>query len=79
MRTSRSGATPADVPLPTDEPLAAQALALADALDGGPGSDPRREIAVGADGVRALEAAERASAYCLAAAPAENLSVDARR
>jgi predicted dehydrogenase len=79
VRTSRSGTTPADVPLPADEPLAAQALALADALDGGPGSDPRREIALGADGVRALEAAERASAYCLAAAPAENLSVDARR
>ncbi len=79
VRTSRTGATPADVPLPLDEPLAAQALALADALDGGPSGDPRREIAVGMDGVRALEAAETASAYCVASAPAENLSLDARR
>jgi predicted dehydrogenase len=79
VRASRSGAPPADVPLPTDEPLAVQALALAEALDSGPGSDARREIALGVDGVRALEAAERASAYCLAAAPAENLSLDARR
>ncbi len=79
VRTSRSGATPLEVPLPLDEPLAAQALALAEALDVGPGADPRREIALGADGVRALEAAEQASAHCQAAAPAENLSVDARR
>jgi predicted dehydrogenase len=79
VRTSRSVATPADVPLPLDEPLAAQALALADALDGASSGDPRREIAVGADGVRALEAAETASAYCAASVPAENLSLDARR
>jgi UDP-N-acetylglucosamine 3-dehydrogenase len=78
VRIARSGAARADVPLPTDEPLAAQAAAMADALDSG----AAREIAMGDDGVRALELAERAGALCAWAAasePAENLSVDARR
>ncbi|MGH7296199.1 MAG: Gfo/Idh/MocA family protein, partial [Polyangiaceae bacterium] len=34
-RTSRATGAPAEVPLPIEEPLAAQARALADALDGG--------------------------------------------
>lgn len=49
-----------DVPLLLDEPLLVQAIALADALDGG----PVREIATGADGARAVQIAERASAQC---------------
>jgi predicted dehydrogenase len=75
VRTARSGAAHADVPLPLEEPLAAQADALADALDG---VSPR-EIAAGDDGVRALDLAERALLQCAAAAPAENLSIDASR
>jgi predicted dehydrogenase len=75
VRTSRSGTLPAEVPLPLEEPLAAQAVALAGALDGG----PAREIAQGSDGFRALEVAEQASAYCVAAGPVKNLSRDARR
>jgi predicted dehydrogenase len=75
VRTARSGAARADVPLPVDEPLVAQAIALADALDG----VVPREIAIGEDGVRALELAERALEHCVAAAPAENLSIDASR
>jgi predicted dehydrogenase len=83
VRTSRVGAprsdaARADVPLPLDEPLKAQALALADALDGG----SAREIATGEDGVRALDLAERAAAAIAdpsAAALDKNLSADARR
>ena len=65
----------ADVPLPLEEPLAAQAAALADALDGA----APREIAVGDDGVRALDLAEGALACCAAAAPSENFAIDAGR
>jgi UDP-N-acetylglucosamine 3-dehydrogenase len=82
VRIARSGAGRIDVPLPVDEPLAAQAVAMADALDGG----AAREIATGDDGVRALELAEQAGVLCAqgdtstdAGEPAENLSVDARR
>jgi predicted dehydrogenase len=85
VRIARSGpgrAARADVPLPIDEPLAAQAAAMAHALEGG----AAREIAMGDDGVRALELAERAGVLCKWAEawsasgdPAENLSVDARR
>jgi UDP-N-acetylglucosamine 3-dehydrogenase len=58
VRTARASLARADVPLSLEEPLVAQALALADALDGtGP-----REIATGVDGVRALDLAERAVA-----------------
>ena len=49
-----------DVPLLLDEPLLVQAIALADALDGG----PIREIATGTDGARAVHIAERAAAQC---------------
>jgi UDP-N-acetylglucosamine 3-dehydrogenase len=67
------------LPLPAEEPLVAQANALADALDGHPG----RDLATGFDGLRAVELAERAAAL-LAASPgsprvAEKLSLDAAR
>jgi predicted dehydrogenase len=78
LRVARAGGGRFDVPLTTEEPLAAQATALADTLDGG----AAREIATGEDGVRALELAERAAALCAwdgADEAAENLSVDARR
>jgi hypothetical protein len=75
MRTARSGAASADVPLSLGEPLAAQAAALADALDG---ATPR-EIAVGDDGVRALDLAESALVHCSAAAVTENFAIDAGR
>ncbi len=74
-RTARSGTGRADVPLPLEQPLLAQATALAEALDGG----SPREIAVGDDGVRALDLAEGALAYCAAAAPSENFAIDAGR
>jgi len=60
VRSSRAGrfdVSRTDVPLPLDEPLAAQALALADALDGG----GAREIATGDDGACAVALAEEAS------------------
>lgn len=61
VRTARSAScgapTETEVPLLTEEPLVAQARALADALDG---ATPR-EIATGADGARALVMAEDAS------------------
>jgi predicted dehydrogenase len=78
VRAARSNAARADVPLPLEEPLLAQALALADALDGG----AAREIATGEDGARALDLAERAAAAIAgpdAAALDKNLSADARR
>jgi predicted dehydrogenase len=80
-RTARgSGAqgTRTDVPLPLEEPLLAQAVALADALDGA----AHREIAVGDDGIRALELAERATADCESShadVNPENLAADATR
>lgn len=75
VRTARSGAARADVPLSTEEPLAAQATALADALDG---ATPR-EIAVGDDGVRALDLAEAALLQCAASVVTENFAIDASR
>lgn len=61
VRSPRGGGPRTDVPLPLEEPLTAQALALADAIDGA----PPREIATGADGARAVEAAEDAAAiFC---------------
>ena len=64
-RTRRTPRTPridvdrtrVEVPLVTEEPLTAQALAMADALDGA----GVREIATGIDGARALALAERAA------------------
>ncbi len=63
-RTRDAPATRSDVPLPLDEPLAAQALALADALAGG----AAREIALGTDGARAVDLAEQAARLCAAGA-----------
>lgn len=74
VRTSRETGASTEVPLPIEEPLAGQALALADALDGG----PAREIATGVDGARAVALAEHAAARCAAAVedrPAEKLSL----
>ncbi|MGH7272001.1 MAG: Gfo/Idh/MocA family protein, partial [Polyangiaceae bacterium] len=78
-RMFRGESLHSDVPLLLDEPLMAQAVALADALDGAPVHD----LATGADGIAAVEIAEQAAAQC-AAPPSgprgsENLSVDARR
>ncbi|HEY8086902.1 MAG TPA: Gfo/Idh/MocA family oxidoreductase [Polyangiaceae bacterium] len=64
-RTCRATGTRTDVPLPIEEPLLGQALAMADALDGAAG----REIATVADGARAVRLAERAAAYCTSTAP----------
>jgi UDP-N-acetylglucosamine 3-dehydrogenase len=69
-RTSRETGVRTDVPLLLEEPLAAQAMALADALDG---AIPR-ELATAADGARAVALAEHAASYC-GGAPAENLSL----
>ena len=52
-----------EVPLLLEEPLALQATALADALDGA----GVREIATGADGARAVALVESATAHCAAA------------
>ena len=59
VRSARASSGTTDVPLPLEEPLLAQASALADALDGR-GS---RELATGADGARALQFAEGAAAF----------------
>jgi len=68
VRTSRDSREPrvrTEMPLLLEEPLAGQAIALADALDG---STPR-ELATATDGTRALALAERAASYCASAAP----------
>jgi predicted dehydrogenase len=82
VRTARgkggAAQTPGPLPLPADEPLVAQAIALADALDG----RPVRDIATGRDGLRAVELAEHAAALCASAPPtpiAEKLSLDLAR
>ena len=61
-RTCRDTGARTDVPLLIEEPLVAQAVALADALDGG----SAREIATAVDGARAVRLAELASARCAA-------------
>jgi predicted dehydrogenase len=71
LRTARTGGAPTDVPLLLDEPLAVQALAVADLLDG----RSVREIATGRDGARAVALAESASACCYVA---EKLSLIAQ-
>jgi predicted dehydrogenase len=72
VRTSRDTGASSEVPLLLEEPLLGQAVALADALDGG----PVREIATGADGARAVTLADRAAAACGAAdRHAEKLSL----
>jgi len=71
-RTSRDTGVRTEVPLPLEEPLAAQAIALADALDGA----PARELATATDGARAVALAESAASYCVSSRPdAEKLSV----
>jgi virulence factor len=64
-RTPRTGGSPTEVPLPLEEPLAAQAGALADALDGEAG----RELATGSDGARAVVLAEQAAGCCSDSSP----------
>ncbi len=71
-RLLRTANGASEVPLPLEEPLLAQAVALADALDG----SPSRDIATGADGARSVDVAERAAAACASAA--EKLSLFAR-
>jgi UDP-N-acetylglucosamine 3-dehydrogenase len=63
VRTARDTGTSAEVPLPLEEPLVAQARALADALDG---SAPR-ELATGVDGAVAVRLADLASSMCSSA------------
>jgi predicted dehydrogenase len=58
-RTARSTGSRADVPLVHEEPLRAQTIALADALDGELSS--ARELADGYDGARAVALAEEAA------------------
>jgi predicted dehydrogenase len=58
VRTARVSGQRSDVPLPLEEPLLAQARAVADALDGA-GS---RELATGEDGAAAVALAELATA-----------------
>ncbi len=60
VRTSRMTGVRTDVPLPLDEPLVAQASALADTLDGA----QAREIATGEDGAYAVALAEEAISQC---------------
>lgn len=71
VRVNLSDASRAEVPLTLDEPLVAQAIALADALDGY-GST---EIATGVDGASAVALAETAAAECASMA---SLSVRAQ-
>jgi predicted dehydrogenase len=67
-----------EVPLPFEEPLRAQANALADALDAPSGTlETGTAVATGADGARSVDIAERAAAAC-ARSDAEKLSVFAR-
>jgi predicted dehydrogenase len=70
-RGTRARAPRTEVPLLLEEPLVAQALALADALDG---ASPR-EIATGVDGARAVALAEQAAAHCASTDSAEKLSI----
>jgi predicted dehydrogenase len=74
VRTRRSTGRTSEVPLAHEEPLVAQAVALADALEAAP-STPSREIADGFDGARAVALAERASGAIVAqVGEAEKLS-----
>jgi predicted dehydrogenase len=62
-RDEPPGQPATEVPLVLEEPLVAQALALADALDGA----PAREIATAHDGASALLLADQAASMCRAA------------
>jgi len=70
VRTSRDNGTSTEVPLPLEEPLAAQARAVADALDGG----SAREIASGRDGAAAVSLALLAASMCVTSASTEQPS-----
>jgi UDP-N-acetylglucosamine 3-dehydrogenase len=63
-RDPRESGARAEMPLLLEEPLVGQAIALADALDGG----TPRELATALDGTRALALAERAASHCASAA-----------
>jgi predicted dehydrogenase len=65
VRTSRESGASSEVPVLLEEPLVAQAAALADTLDGG----PAREIATASEGARAVALAEEAARWCASAAP----------
>lgn len=65
VRVNLSDSSRTEITLCSDEPLAAQAVAFADALDG-VGS---YEIATGADGAAAVGLAEEAAARCVPVAP----------
>jgi predicted dehydrogenase len=70
VRAARDTGSRTEVPLPLEEPLVAQARALADALDGA----PPREIATGDDGAAAVRLAERAARMCASAVAAQPVS-----
>lgn len=65
VRVDPLDASRSEIPLTLDEPLVAQATALADALEGG----EAREIASGHDGASAVALAEEAAARCASIAP----------
>jgi UDP-N-acetylglucosamine 3-dehydrogenase len=64
LRTSRDSGDRTEVPLPLEEPLVAQARAVADALDGA----AIREIATGPEGAAAVTLATLATSLCATAA-----------
>jgi predicted dehydrogenase len=66
VRVCRETGARSEVPLLIEEPLVAQAIALADALDGG----GPREIATAVDGARAVALAEAAAFGCVSPGPA---------
>jgi len=70
VRTARDTGACTDVPLPLEEPLLAQARALADALDGA----PVREIATGIDGAASVRLAEDAARMCASEGAAQPAS-----
>ena len=70
VRTARDTGARTNVPLSLEEPLAAQALALADVLDGG----RVREIATGDDGAYAVALAEEAARRAASSAIAEGFA-----
>lgn len=69
-RTARDTGAKTHVPLSLDEPLAAQALALADALDGA----RVREIATASDGACAVALAEEAARRAASSAPVAGIA-----
>ena len=70
VRTARDSGACTEVPLPLEEPLAAQARAVADALDGA----LAREVASGVDGAAAVTLALMATSMCATSASIEQPS-----